>query len=226
MEIIVIDDCSTDHTPDILYRNNLPYKSTKFNSGGPNKGRNLGLKISSGDFICFIDHDDEWEVEKTLLQIKSAQYAPIVSTGYKIINKDTDKITFRCKKGDEPVLFQKNETFFNVLKKEPDGQNVSFSSLMIASDLKDILFEECFGIVDYGWLLRIFENQKSIEIPRILVARYINTNNLSLQENYRRKDYYYSLLALESYEEKYPKEAAKGIKRINGSRTRTFYIME
>ena len=226
MEIIVIDDCSTDRTPQILHKNNLPFRTTNANSGGPNKGRNMGLKTASGDYICFIDHDDEWEPEKTILQLKSAQYAPIVSTGYRIINTETGKETIRCKSGNEPLLYKQNEAFLNILKKELNGQTVNYSSLMIASDLKDIYFEENFGMVDYDWLLRIFENQKSIEVPKVLVTRYVNNNNLSLHEGYRRKDYYYSLFALESYQEKYPKEVATGIKRINGSRARYFYIIK
>ena len=58
LELIVVDDCSSDDTINILQSNKINYLSTGKNSGGPNKGRNLALKQSTGDFICIADHDD------------------------------------------------------------------------------------------------------------------------------------------------------------------------
>lgn len=39
-------------------------------SGGPNFGRNLGIKNATGDLIAFLDHDDQWMPEKLENQIK------------------------------------------------------------------------------------------------------------------------------------------------------------
>ena len=69
LELLVIDDASTDNTPHILARNNIVYISNSENSGGPNKGRNIGLKIATGDYICFCDHDDAWEPSKIIRQL-------------------------------------------------------------------------------------------------------------------------------------------------------------
>lgn len=59
LELIVVDDCSQDKTREILKNYNLEFLTTGENSGGPNKGRNLGLKAATGDYICIADHDDE-----------------------------------------------------------------------------------------------------------------------------------------------------------------------
>lgn len=63
IEIILIDDCSTDKSLDILttYREKYPHKikviSNKENKG-PAGARNLGLDIASGEYIGFVDSDD------------------------------------------------------------------------------------------------------------------------------------------------------------------------
>jgi len=42
LELIVIDDCSTDQTPDILQEYGIDFYQTPANYGGPNLGRNCG----------------------------------------------------------------------------------------------------------------------------------------------------------------------------------------
>ena len=59
IELIVVDDHSTDNTPAILKEFDATILTTAHNTGGPNVGRNMGLKRATGDFICIIDHDDE-----------------------------------------------------------------------------------------------------------------------------------------------------------------------
>lgn len=58
IEIIVIDDGSTDNSLLIIknYENQITYQSIPHNGG--NYARNLGLKLSSGEYIQFLDADD------------------------------------------------------------------------------------------------------------------------------------------------------------------------
>jgi len=95
---------------------------------------------------------------------------------------------------------------------------------MIHSSLKHIRFEEIFGMVDYDWKLRLFEHRRSAEISTSLMSRYVDGNNLSLDREYRKRDYYYSLMSLEDYEIRYPRETTLGRKRIEGSRARYHYL--
>lgn len=57
-EIIVVDDCSTDNTMDILKRySNIKILSTPKNSR-QGAARNIGLDNCTGDYILFVDSDD------------------------------------------------------------------------------------------------------------------------------------------------------------------------
>ncbi|MDD5192077.1 MAG: glycosyltransferase family 2 protein [Candidatus Nanoarchaeia archaeon] len=55
-ELIIIDDCSTDNTLEILDRLGYKYRANKENLGYT-KNSNKGIKISKGEFICILDHD-------------------------------------------------------------------------------------------------------------------------------------------------------------------------
>ena len=59
IEIIVIDDCSTDDSKKICeeYNESIKLYSTEKNSGLPNS-RRLGIEMAKGEFITFIDADD------------------------------------------------------------------------------------------------------------------------------------------------------------------------
>lgn len=57
VEIIVVDDCSTDNTVEIAQ--NCDCKLVKHEiSKGQVAGKNSGLKIAKGNYILFHDHDD------------------------------------------------------------------------------------------------------------------------------------------------------------------------
>ena len=79
VEILVCDDCSTDKTHefvvwacDKLYSEIYFYENDK-HTGGPNAGRNLGIKHATGDYVAFLDQDDEWlpgKLRKQLAEVK------------------------------------------------------------------------------------------------------------------------------------------------------------
>ncbi len=63
VEVIVVDDCSTDSTAAVLKRiaaedPRLIVSSTPENSGGVGEPRNVGMKIARGEYVTFLDGDD------------------------------------------------------------------------------------------------------------------------------------------------------------------------
>ncbi|WP_297045049.1 glycosyltransferase family A protein [uncultured Desulfovibrio sp.] len=55
-EIIVVDDGSTDATAELA--RSLGCRVFVQPASGPSRARNLGLQMSRGDFVMFLDHDD------------------------------------------------------------------------------------------------------------------------------------------------------------------------
>lgn len=71
LDVIVVDDASTDNTEEVLasFRDRrLRYIRHERNKGG-SAARNTGIALSEGEYIAFLDSDDEWlpyKVEKHL----------------------------------------------------------------------------------------------------------------------------------------------------------------
>ena len=71
IEIIVVDDGSTDNIKKIIYKindNRIRYIKLKKNNG-PSYARNFGIKKAKGEFISFQDSDDIYLKEKLEKQI-------------------------------------------------------------------------------------------------------------------------------------------------------------
>ena len=62
LEVIIVDDGSTDGSADLIETRYADAKITivRQRNSGPGAARNLGLKLSSGELVTFLDADDEW----------------------------------------------------------------------------------------------------------------------------------------------------------------------
>ena len=72
-ELIVVDDGSTDDTEKVVekFQKKDPRVSYYYekNSGGPAKPKNLAMQYVKGDYIAYLDQDDEWMPRKLEKQI-------------------------------------------------------------------------------------------------------------------------------------------------------------
>ena len=77
IEIIVVDDGSTDNTKDVVekYRDRITYIS-QVPRRGASAARNLGIQHASGEWIAFQDADDIWVPGKLSMQLDALQKYP------------------------------------------------------------------------------------------------------------------------------------------------------
>jgi glycosyltransferase involved in cell wall biosynthesis len=98
IEIIVIDDGSTDDTPLKLlqYGGNIVY--IRQNNQGLSKSRNLGMSYSKGEYIAFQDADDRWHPGKLEMQIdcfRKVQDIGLVFTDFSRIDMEDNVVKDR-----------------------------------------------------------------------------------------------------------------------------------
>jgi glycosyltransferase involved in cell wall biosynthesis len=77
-EIIVVDDGSTDKTFEILRAYGDTIRVIRQSNHGVSVARNIGIEQAKGDYIAFLDADDEWLPQKLDIQLGILRAMPDV----------------------------------------------------------------------------------------------------------------------------------------------------
>ena len=95
IELIIVDDASTDNTQLIIkeYKKKYSNIKTKYlneNTGFPGKPRNVGMSLATSEYIMFLDSDDYFEKDacEVLYEKISSENADIVFGTYTIHKMD------------------------------------------------------------------------------------------------------------------------------------------
>ncbi len=98
-ELLIVDDGSTDNTPEVLQRFNEDERVRLFRqeNQGQSIARNVALAEAKGDFICFLDSDNYWPREKLEQQLRIFEQSPEVDVLYgdNVIINETGEETSR-----------------------------------------------------------------------------------------------------------------------------------
>lgn len=130
-ELIIIDDCSSDNTEEIVNAKiadnsyNIIYLKNNKNMGAA-FSRNRGVELAKGEYIAFLDSDDIWRYDKISKQIE--------------LIKKTDAIICGCSR----ELMLHNGELIGKIVKVPEssdykkllcGNVINCSSVLIRADI-------------------------------------------------------------------------------------------
>lgn len=82
IEIIVVDDGSTDNTKEIIERYKDKVRYIWQENAWCGAARNRGLKAANGDFVAFLDSDDLWTSEKAVRDVEFLDNHPEIGAVY------------------------------------------------------------------------------------------------------------------------------------------------
>ena len=167
-EIIVVDDGSTDETSALMTSEYPEIVFIQQQNTGVSSARNVGIKRASGDWIAFLDSDDEWLPEKLEIQMKALYENP----GKKICH--TNEIWIRNGKRVNPK--KKHEKFGGwIFQKCLPLCCISPSSVIIHKSIfKEIgLFDYSLPVCeDYDLWLRITARNPVLYIEEPFLIKY------------------------------------------------------
>lgn len=122
LEIIVVDDCSTDNTRDIVTAydpNVVRYHCLPENFGGPARPRNVGIGLARGEYLVMLDSDDMLANDSIKLRVEALKKDPALGFVF------CDGIRFSTESGDYSDTFLSQHDYFNEMLpvKQPDIAN-------------------------------------------------------------------------------------------------------
>lgn len=129
-ELLVVDDCSTDQTYEILQKLAQEDARIKIIRNQTNCGaamsRNIAFSQCSGKYVALLDSDDLWEPEKLEKQVICAEKtgADIIYCSYSIIDE--------CGRKKSPDFIVPEHTDFNSMLKK---STISCSTALLKSKL-------------------------------------------------------------------------------------------
>jgi len=95
LEIIVVDDGSTDGTAKVVHRYCNMVRYVYQDNAGAAAARNHGVAISRGEYLAFLDADDLWDrkyLEEVMVRFAQCPELGVVFTNFKYMDPRTNRI--------------------------------------------------------------------------------------------------------------------------------------
>ena len=167
VEVIVVDDGSTDGTREVLEGYGDAIRWARQGNAGPAAARNRGVAMARGDWIAFLDSDDEWVPHKLARQL------PLTLGGHGLVYSDrVDLGALSSWRGlhSQRVKFWEGDVFEPLLM----GNFITLSSVLMQRSWFERLggFDETlWGTEDWDLWLK-FAERAPVALCREPLTRY------------------------------------------------------
>jgi glycosyltransferase involved in cell wall biosynthesis len=198
-ELIIVDDRSTDNTKSRILKCTNRDKRIKYVVNKHKKGsagaRNQGVELAKGEYIAFLDSDDEWKPWHLKCIVEQLEKNPDVDIIFGDFERFKGKIKintsyfndvssyllrYPCFKRDNLFILNKKHLFYNIIKK-----TLPFylsSSIFKRSFFHSLKFrEQILGADDALLILEaVLKNKTVAYLCDIQFRYYIHSHNISL----------------------------------------------
>ena len=170
LRLMIIDDGSTDETKKII---ETFQKDSRVNylhqvNQGVSAARNLGIRHAHGEWIAFLDSDDEWLPNKLETQVKYLQEHPTC----RFVHSDEIWMRNGVRVNPKKKFDKSSDELF---RRSLETCLISPSTVVMKKDLCLLhgLFNEAFVVCeDYDLWLKILATEEVGFIPEFLIKKY------------------------------------------------------
>ena len=179
VELIVVDDCSTDGTADWIKQLYPTVRLLRLDKNhGAAGARNRGISIAQGDYIAFLDSDDHWDttfLERSISSLSQDPSSSFVFCDHREISQDTGR--------EKRVCYKEGSQYRDLIHRSLADVFIFTMSVVVvrASALKEAgPLNEALDIChDRELYIRLLEAGRMIHIPKVLVTRVMHSSNIS-----------------------------------------------
>lgn len=193
-EMIIVDDCSTDNSVEIISEYAKKDKRIKLFVNSSNSGaavsRNKALENTTGRFIAFLDSDDVWKPKKIQEQVDFmiTNELPISFTSYSLIDEKGEAI-------EKVVNTVKEIDYKGYLKNTIIGMS---TSMIDTNFVKPFKFKNIRTRQDtYLWISLLKRGHKAYGMNKILVNYRVRKDSISANKVKAAKRVWYLYYDLE-----------------------------
>jgi glycosyltransferase involved in cell wall biosynthesis len=180
LEIIVVDDFSTDNTEEVVQSLNSPLIKYVKNQRkkGANGARNTGILMAQGEFIAFHDSDDIWLPDKLKLQKQVFDADPSIDLCFCSLLRKKNKKSKNKKFPVRHILEPKKVVYHSSV--------ASTQTIMVRNSLciNNLFNEDLMRFQDWDFILNFSKNNKIFHLDRGLVIQTLQQDSISSKNNY------------------------------------------
>ena len=180
LEIIVVDDGSSDGGDNIAAAFGPPVRLVRQAHGGIGKARNHGLRLATGDLVAFLDADDQYAPGKLTRQVSILQADRSVDLVSGAVSefiahdlRPNERVALRTPVSARPA----RHVGTMLVRREALERVGSFDESLRRSEALD-------------WFLRVDECGLTIlQVPEVVLLRRLHSSNTGLRERGQEGEY-------------------------------------
>ena len=180
-EVIVVDDGSTDQTPQIISQisdQRIQYIQHPENRGA-NAARNTGIRLARGKYVAFQDSDDEWLPDKLRVQLNALKVAGkkarVTFSSFWRITGEKKMLIPKAGRRMQPCLKNWHKDLL-------EGNFITTQALLVKRHMlyEAGLFDETLpSFQDWEFVLRLSKLTPFLYINQPLFRAYIGADSIS-----------------------------------------------